>query len=827
MKRQTSQLDRLIARTRRRLLIADGVRLGGWWLAISTSLALVAATADRFLAVGLPLWSIVMIALSGLPIAATLAWRRRAAELDAAVRLDDNLRLKDLLGTAVAIDGADRESAMARWVREDAVRLAGRVDPRAAARIVWPISWGAATLLALACATVLWLVEPRNVFARPLRAAQIAAVEAMRQRAAESLSRRAEELRAASQANEQIASEHQSQAAQEALSTLDRLAEQFAAPPSDSTRGPKSQSGRGSESDAELSAAAREAIELAERLDREAEVARQAQRRAAERLAQMPQPEQGSPAEEFVESLRQGDLAAAAEWIESMEQRLEGATPEERARLAESLRRAAEQMAPPAEEDGDETQSPDQGGEALDELDLPAEQLEQWRQEPPTLDEIRRTLQGQGHDPIDAQQLAERVERDLMDRAADEQARRKVESAAERIRDLADTIDAPPAQESPEQSPPPEPRDGDEPDEREGEQGGERPDAPGDQSPLQPSEEPTDPGVEPQPEEGVERQGREPGKEGDQPAPAPQGGEQSDPAQPPQPGEKPGEKPVSEPGDKPTSQPQPAPSETPKPAEQPGGIPAPSPGDKTREVPQPEGGATPPPGEQSPLGQGDRPPDGVEPDDAEPGGARVTPPTSDPEQPGAQPGDSDQPPPTVGERARSVRELLDEIDRTGRAADRDQEISQEMRDAAKELLDQMSPQEREEIERWAAEKARERDGDGSGQDGSLQSIPNRTLPTQAIDSSPSFEYETEDVTVKRDGEVVNDRVIAEMYGPEETRPEGAIDRRPMAAEQVRQAAQAMERALNEEAIPPRYRTLIRNWARRLPQAVESKKPDDK
>jgi hypothetical protein len=37
---------------------------------------------------------------------------------------------------------------------------------------------------------------------------------------------------------------------------------------------------------------------------------------------------------------------------------------------------------------------------------------------------------------------------------------------------------------------------------------------------------------------------------------------------------------------------------------------------------------------------------------------------------------------------------------------------------------------------------------------------------------------------------------------------------------MRQAAQAIERALNEEAIPPRYRTFIRNWARRVAENTE-------
>lgn len=816
MKRQGSQLDRLIARTRRRLLLADGVFFGGRCLLVSTSIALLAAVADRFLALGLPLWLFAAAALSAAPIAGALAWRRRATDLAAAARLDQALRLKDLLGTALAID--EDEGAMARLVREDAQRLAGRVDARAATRIEWPLSWGAAALATAACASMLWLVEPRNVFARPARPAEIAAAQAVRQRAAEALRQRADGLRAAAESGAADSSTR-TEAAREALSTLDRLAEQFSAAngngiaPNDAgangTGAPHdSKTHRGRlEGDAELSQAAREAIQLSERLEREALIAREAQREAAQRLASIAPMHEGDPAEEFTDSLRRGDLSSAAQWIEEMDKRLSEASTEERERLAESLRRAAEELAGAAEDPPPQEAAPPPR-EALDELDLPADQLQEWIENPPPLDEIRRTLQEQQRDPIDAQQLAEQIQRELLERAAEARAKRQVEDAARQIRDLADAVHPPPPGETPPQGEAPQQRPQDEPR------------APGD--PNRPEERSgPDERPEARPAEGRGNEGAtapQPTPQQGQPRPAEN--EQGQPA--PREGESPapreGESPAPEPGQKPREgASRPSGEQT---GQTPGESPQARPGAKPADTPAADGGARREGGAEGE--QQAQPQAGNDPGRE---GERVAPPAGDRTERGAAEGEppageSNQPP-TVEERIKRVREVLDEIDRSGRAADEQQEISREMREAAEDLLEQMSPQERREIERWAAQRAQEQGEEQGTNRGSPESLLSRTRPTRALEA-PTFEYETQDVDLTDRGEGAGDRVIAEMFGGESPRDGEGIDRQPMSGEPARRAAQAIERALNEEAIPPRYRALIRAWAQRLPQTVESR-----
>lgn len=883
MSRPASQLERLIARTRRRLLVADAVRLGGLWLTVSVAVAVLLTLVDRFTAIELPWWLLALVALSGAPLACAIAWRRRAAALDAAVLLDKDLRLKDRLGTAIAVQSItsiDHDNPMTRWVYEDALQVAARIDPRAAARINWPMSWGTALLGAVGCALLLWLVEPRDVFARPApTAGQIAALDA-RQRAAESLRQRAEQLRANDQNDPQATEQADSAARQQALATLDRLAQQLDAPSGNASGGTISAPSR--TSDAELSSAAREAIELADRLDREAQIEREAQRRAAKRLADLEPPTAPGAADAFAKSLKDGDIAAATKWLESLEERLNSAPPEEQKALADSLRQTAEQISKSAQPE-DASESTTSKDRSLEDLGLTPEQIEEWQQQTPPLDAIRRELQDQRHDPIDAQQLAEQVQRDLAERAAEEKSRRQLEETARRVSELADTIDQPPPAEQPAEAPKTEPDSGpktqpdsprdpsaatpSEPTSKEGErstdgsgQGGdasaqqEAPDAgskPGAGEKPQPGDKPGQSGAqrEPSKEGSQQQQTTKPGetdtpkkavkpgddtKPGDttKPGAAPTPGEAGKPVEGtrPQPGEKPTEAPKAEPGGKESTDPaaEPKPRDggkpqaegTPQPGEQ--GEPTATEGASPR--PEPGSGAEPPqpePGQGKPE-PGAAPSPGESPEGQTPG-TRVTPSADATGEPSSSESDA---PASVADRVKRLRDTLDQIDQSkDGGAPPNQEISQEMREAAKELLEQMSPEERRELEQWAAEKARENASErAGGSDGSPKSLLDRTLPTQAVANPRLFEYDTQDVNLSKPDKPANDRVIAEMYGPDQDRPQGAIDRQPMNIEQIREAAQAIERALSEEAIPVRYRPLISRWARRIPNAAESSSP---
>lgn len=891
MKRPTSQLDQLIARTQRRLLIADAVRLSGRYLMGSAALALGLTLFDRFVVPGLAWWMIAIVALSGLPVACAIAWKRRGPGLSAAARLDDGLRLKDRLGTAVALSldvSTDQDSGMGRLVQEDAERLAAGIDPRSAAQIEWPMSWGAALLAALCCVPLLLFVKPRNVFAGPdPTPEQVAALDA-RQQAAQAIRERAEQLRQGEVNDKESQEQADSQARQQALDTLDRLAKQFDAPPP--TEAPDGSITPGSHgSDAELSSAAHQAIELADRLDQQSQIDREAQKRAIEGLSgiepPMTSPTTPGSVDEFARSLRQGDLAAAQQWLDDLADRLKSVPPEERKALANSLRQTAEQIRQAADkQDQPATSQSDAAEQRLDDLGLPPEQIKGWTQDPPSVDDIRRTLQDQGQDPIDAHRLAEQAQRDLARRAVDEKAQRQLEETAKRVADLADSVEQPPppvserppdesqvepksdGKEQPGATPPDAatPRstsdkskgagdtsdaqktDGADQSSRKDGQPGSGPDQPqsGDKPGSKPGEQPASNGDKGDPGSATKTPnsadpGAKPGEkatpgEGNRlsetakpdattkPDETAKPGKASNPSETARPGQEgqPKESPVKAPGESPVT------NTVPKESTESGAQPVPEDGPEPPKSNSPQGEMDQPQGTPE-TGAGGKPQPGAAPSpgespDGQTPGTRVTPST----EPGSDSaGGDDDSPGSVSDRVKRLRDTLEQIDRSGKSADQGQAISQEMRDAAKDLLDRMSPQEREELQRWAEAKARENnEGGGSGTDGSPKSLLDRTLPTQALPNPRLFDYDTQDVDLSAKGETPNDRVIAEMYGPDQKQPEGAIDRQPMNATQMREAAQAIERALNEEAIPPRYRSLIRNWARRMPKAEEPARP---
>lgn len=107
------------------------------------------------------------------------------------------------------------------------------------------------------------------------------------------------------------------------------------------------------------------------------------------------------------------------------------------------------------------------------------------------------------------------------------------------------------------------------------------------------------------------------------------------------------------------------------------------------------------------------------------------------------------------------------------------------------------------------EQARSLSGGGQGA-GSVASGPKARPPS---DYSPTS---SEDMDVRRSGE--NDRVIAEWLNPRGV-ARGDPGAQQRAYESLREAAESAERAIEEQAVPRRYSRAVREYFRRLPDAV--------
>lgn len=339
--------------------------------------------------------------------------------------------------------------------------------------------------------------------------------------------------------------------------------------------------------------------------------------------------------------------------------------------------------------------------------------------------------------------------------------------------------------------------------------------APGVKSPGAPATTEGSEGDKPRGEKGEgqapsDKPGESPGdKPGDQPGdksgetPSEQPGQGSNPEGQPQRGDKPDQpgngqgKPSSKPGDQGTGSPKegkggsPEASPGAKPGDKPGTQPGPPGGD------QPGDGRTPGVGPDGSSTSGKSSPDGQAGADQQ--GAKPT--------PGGGPGDAGG----FGK----LQEQLDQLAERQQNAKRAGRLSQDLRERAKQLLENASPEDRQAIERWARDQAKE----------------NPARPDAGAVAPRPWDGQTELVDAReRPGHAPGERapdpsekVIAEWFSNQGVDRTGAAAS-PAMAEQFQQASEGAEKAIEQQSVPRRHSELIRRIFRRYTDRAEGKPP---
>lgn len=267
-----------------------------------------------------------------------------------------------------------------------------------------------------------------------------------------------------------------------------------------------------------------------------------------------------------------------------------------------------------------------------------------------------------------------------------------------------------------------------------------------------------------QPPQGDPRQPEAPSGE----PPDRQPGEQRQPTEPPSGEPQPGERPGQEPGQQP--QPQPAPT----PGEQPG-----------EPQPAPE------------QGQGEQP-------DQQPGEQPQPQPTAPPRP---QPGDGQLPEgePPSEQGVQRLRQTLERFSRSQEDAQRRFEQSERLREMSRQMMEQATPEERDQLRRWAESFQGERPD--------LPPAPARpwTGATEPVDARPPADPADPQ---RPDSE----RVIAEWYSDRTPDPDGRV---PAPAQgELREAARSAEQAIEQQVVPNRYADLVRRVFRRYGERAE-------
>jgi hypothetical protein len=772
----------------RRLWLAAVVRAAGRCATVAAIGGLALVGADRVFALAVPVWALIASPLAlGAAAAFFLAARARRRAGDASIVLDHALGLRDRVSSALALEqialNGEANDPFLTLAQRDADRVATDAKVRSAIPVRFDNWWVAAPFAAAALVTAAVLMPDLDVLGRAERRITEVALEEQRDEAAVALEQIKEELRQAT------ANESAEGATPDQLRALEELERELAegAIDADDAR---------SEAASRLEDLAQSFEDRAEREDRSLDA-------LAERLGARDEGSASSSTSALEDALRRNDFDSAAQALEDLRRdiaRDASSTAAEREQLArdlDSLARSLEEASGPrdSQEQTGESASPSgddtapknrEAADSLREHGVPSDAANELA-DAQDADEIRQALQDRGLAPEQADRLAERIAEENRDAAAQEQAQRDlrdlseaIEKAAENARDPETIPPTPPPAPSPTQTPPDAPTRPD--------TGAERP------QPGTPNEEQRTPAAgEERPQNPAEPSTRESEKDPGAPQRNPQQGPAQDVG--------------SDQGDDNTAEKDKG--RQVDDAQRPDGKPQPgsedAPGSNADDAASPSNQKSPDGAQPT---QRDAPGQGAEQEAQErrPGGSADQQSESDApgsstngtESSGGQSGQGESND-GVGRAMDKVRELA----KRQRTAQQSREEAERLREQAERVMEDLSPQEREELRRLAEQIARER---GPGVE----------------DFSGA---RTSDMDARRPSDPENDagRVIAEWLSegkPDADASRGAVDTK----RRLTEAAQGAQRAIEEQQAPSRYSDIIRRYFQRLPTAVERAAP---
>lgn len=683
-------------------------------------------------------WLAVIAAATGVGIAVgiIIAIMHRPSTFDAALWLDRRLGLKERLSNALALTSASPSSAspvndpefIDLTVRESEAAAAA-VAPRRVVPVKVDWTWPAWPIIG-AAALAIGIFAPSMTWTPPLSEEERALI-ASRSQAAERIAQAAAMVRdVADPVVGDVATDEEIKA----IEQLERDLAQGKADPSRAT-----------------ASAAKTLEDVADRLDAQAQESAIAQEELSRAIAEAEETIKDERLAPLAEALKAGDLDLAREAARNLLREVPELSPEARRQLAEDLESLARALDPQGPRDGlpSEATPPAADGESQP----------SHAQTPPGEEPGETKPPGETPQPREAEQPAEPSDPSSEPTPAQDPAQ------------------DPPPSEAPQEEPPR--GDGQAPHEPEQSQPREQPDQTRD----------TRPNPQRDISESMRRLAEEMRRDAQQqPHPGEQPEQRQDTAQQ-QPSQQPGEQPTQQPRESPSQQP----SETPAP--QPGQSPSHQPGQERQAQPG-----------ETPTQQQPSPHPGEEPS-AEPESTptQVAEPTEDPsshpgaasEQTVARPtpssdGEPQEDQPDAGsdgrENLEQVLERLAKEQSRGREA---RERAEDMRRAARELLESASPQEREAMERWALEKMRER-----GQ------------PSPLSRESWQPTHDTFDVRPAESPAEADERVIARWFSDEGVDRTGAVTHRE-AARTIQEAQKGAEQAIERQAVPRRHADLVR------------------
>lgn len=218
------EIKRQVARARRRMNLAQFLRMVSWSLTAALAVALIGVAIPRIWAISVApeAWNWSWIggaAATGLIVGWIIAFVRRRGDLEAAIELDRRYGLKERVSSSLSLTAEERQSDFGQALLSDAARRVQRIDVRE--HFAVPMTWR--TLLPLAPALAMFAV----LFFVPLAESKVTASPDSPQQSKERAKKAVTELEKKIELQKKEAAEKGLKDAEAALDELARQAQKL------------------------------------------------------------------------------------------------------------------------------------------------------------------------------------------------------------------------------------------------------------------------------------------------------------------------------------------------------------------------------------------------------------------------------------------------------------------------------------------------------------------------------------------------------------------------------------------------------------------------
>lgn len=385
-------IQRAIRRARRRLLLSRWLQLAGLALLVAFAAAVVVLALDKTQVMVTLWWVYPAIAGAAVVTATLLSFRGRPTDAHVATIVDDRLRLKDRLSTAIWAESI-RDDPFADFVKQDAERTAAAISADKALRVnpgrAW--SWTFAGWAVLAVLVV--FVRPFDPFG-------------------------VEEEREA-----KLVAEAQEDAAVKHLIEAESLVKEVVRP-------------EGALEEADPQQAMRELMELTRRDLRNPQMKREAVAKISEAQKQLAEAYEvqenraraqqnalsgldtgeSGPADRFADALRRGDYEQAQKELEALIKKVENGelSEQQKQALQNQLQNMGQQLQQMAQQAAaQQAAQQQQANQQLAQQGLSQQQVQQIQQGGYNQQQIQQALQQQGMSQQQAQQMAQQMSQQM------------------------------------------------------------------------------------------------------------------------------------------------------------------------------------------------------------------------------------------------------------------------------------------------------------------------------------------------------------------------------------------------------------------------------